>query len=77
MKLLVSQFAKLPVGQRFVSLATYDLTHNVFRKTEDIASSKRWSIHSNAVQLNKNMPVHFEAHVIVVPEGEFHKIGIE
>lgn len=77
MKLLVSQFAKLPVGQRFVSLATYDLTHNVFRKIEDRPSLKRWAIHSNAEQEKDGLKVHFEAHVIVVPEGEFHKIGIE
>lgn len=77
MKLLVSRFDKLPVGKRFVSLATYDLTRNVFRKTEDIASSKRWCIHSNAIQENKNMGVHFEKHVIVVPESEFPKLGIE
>lgn len=72
-KLFCCLFKDLKIGTKFVSLKTYPLTGKIFQKIEDIPPKRKWSIHSNALMLDCNLPIHMEDKVVCIPESEFHK----
>lgn len=80
MKVIAVRFKNLPINQKFIAVKTWEYIKKVYLKTENRPSKYKWAIYSNAlmpVEGNKMREIYFLEDALVVPESEFHKLGIK
>lgn len=72
-------FKSITIGDRFICLKTYKDAPYIFRKTEDVPSKYKWSIHSNAIMFKhpNEIGVFFGDKIQCVLVSEFEKQGIK